>query len=382
MRLASYVKSGVSLQEGDRLYRDFDEAYQQLSTSINLVKDPTLSTRATSGALQRLLNVRDRYGVERTLKMMNKAAIPLINVGHNLAKFILEHKVVPRGKAKNLEKIAKVFLSARRAPRKVDTWLQKNSPGIHIMLESQSWPNKEDQPDQDDIQFGVGPFTVHNVVGLEGSKLESTRKTIESALNFLKKSKVPRVQGVLYGPVMVVGQLSQPRTLAWYYPSDDTVYMRPHLKLSRSDVHNLIHELGHRYWAKFANREKKAQWVRHHRDMKNQGEGERITEEEIAQLDDVQALEGLREGDVFPIKIKGMVRGGAPRIEEIIEFGTKKIYVLKNSKGSSENLQAIHRRIRGEECSRSEAKRKFPYSVCIDGPRGAFLRSVCHARHG
>jgi len=336
LKIGARIKSGVSLQEGDKLYREFDQLYGEISGVVNLILDPATPPQPNVRSLTNyLLSVRDTRGKDQALKLIAKGRgiKDFLNIGHQLSKFILEHKVIPKSKAKKLEKVLRTFISARQAPRNLEAWLQKNSPGIQVMLEAKGWPNKEDQPDREDLKFNVGPFTVHNVVGLEEDKLESTKKTIESAVKFLNKSRVPGAKRLLYGPVMVVGKLQQPRTLAWYYPSDDTVYMRPHLKLSKSDVHNLIHELGHRYWARIANREAKIAWLAHHRSIKNQGDAEDVSMEDVEKSPMMESLKGLQEGDVFPIRVQGMIRGGSPRVVRIVTRGGEPIYHLESPSG-------------------------------------------------
>jgi len=152
--------------------------------------------------------------------------------GRDLVRWVLETRAIPPGKAKSVELMARSFLEYEptRPPRKIDSWWTKSRDGIHLLLETQGWPEKSlDAPTEAGVQEvqKVGPFTVHNTVHLEGKKLASTLEVIEQATAAVSRagSKASRV---LYGDIRVVGRLLQPKSLAWYFVKDDEVYLRPH----------------------------------------------------------------------------------------------------------------------------------------------------------
>ncbi len=344
------TKISMPLAEGDRLYSDFEKAYAMM--------------------LQRIVRAQNQLDGREPDKYLLRAlgtwAKPLIDAGYYLSKFIAEHKAIPRSKAKLMEKTMRLFLNARRQPRNIISWYVKHRDGIKLMQESRGWPNKDDQDDLD-LKFGVGPFTVHNVIGLEGDKLESTKKTIEAATKFLSKNPIPRASGVLYGPIMVVGKLHAPRILAWYYPSEDTVYMRPHLKLSRGDVHNLIHELGHRYWSRFASRDKISKWLAYDRKLRNADV--EVSEEEP---ESVKKLKNLKVGDPFPLRIKGFIRGN-PRVVAIEPFRGDVLYVIETNKGKRGriSLRQYTQDVRSTE-KRVKRREGFPTPYASKNPEEHF----------
>ena len=328
-KVAATFKFAFQANDGDRLYERFKHHYQEISGIINTLNDPTQTHErlGKNHPASYAVYIRDNpifrgKGMERAYQHLSKGLEmnQFITAGQQLAKYIIQFKSIPKGKAKAVQQAAALFIKMRRAPRNLDSWWQKNAKFMQTMLESRTWPLKNIEDDSTEV-YKLGPFEVHNTLGLADDDLAKTNKAIESAAKFLKSSRIPGRDRVLYGPIMVVGKLSQPRTLAWYYPSDDTVYLRAHTKVGKGEVHNLIHELAHRYWRKVFKNQR--EWLAHHRRVKNRGEGEEADTPEITALND------LKVGDVFPLPISGMIRGGLPRIIEITPTGWK----LENPKG-------------------------------------------------
>lgn len=112
-------------------------------------------------------------------------------------------------------------------------------------------------------------------------------------------SSVPKVGGILYGNLFIVGRLKQPRTLAWYNVTTDELYIRPHVKVGSEEAHNLLHELGHRYWFKEMTRERKSAWASYHMMLGFSR----------------PTVKMPGPGDVFPIPISG--RKEAPIVERV-----------------------------------------------------------------
>jgi hypothetical protein len=196
----------------------------------------------------------------------NHEWVRLIQRGRELADAILKNKVAPKGKAKKLEMAARLVHAARRQPRDIFAWEEKNQRNFKLLIEAGSkW---EDAALNASALFKLGPFTIHNTLGLTGADLDGVKETLNKAVGLAKRAPVPGFQRVLYGDVFVVGRLQQANTLAWYFPKEDTVYVRPKLKAGRNALHNLIHELGHRYWQKFADRTRKQEWVKWHGNMR------------------------------------------------------------------------------------------------------------------
>lgn len=336
-KVAATFKFGLQESEGDRLYESFKVHYGVLSDLIDAINDPTM-THARIGKhhpAAYYVMVRDKLGMDRVWKRLGKSLEmnQFIHAAQKLAKYIIQFKSIPKGKARNVQRALAIFMKMRRAPRKPDTWWKKNAKHMQLILESRAWPNKKIEDETDEV-YQLGPFEVHNTLGLIETDLKKTNKAIESAHKFLSTSRIPRVRQTLYGPVMIVGRLQQPRTLAWYYPNDDTVYLRAHTKVGKGEVHNLIHELGHRYWKKIFPHASKREWLKHHHRIKNQGEGE------VGELDEhdereLSKLDALQVGDEFPRKVQGMIRGGPPKVVKVHpgRGGGVSGWTIENAKG-------------------------------------------------
>lgn len=203
--------------------------------------------------------------------------------------WILETRAIPAGKAKQVELLARAFKQYARAPGNVIGWWVKNRPLLDLLLDAERWPEKSEGGSAGiEEVFTVGPFKVHNTLHLSGDDLTGTKTVIESAVAALSRAG-PRLSKVLYGDVRVVGQIKNTRTLAWYLPHVDEVYLRPHLKVGRGEVHNLIHELGHRFWHREMDRGQQIGW---HQEF-NRVEGKKITMPKV--------------GDEVPVKARGHV---------------------------------------------------------------------------
>lgn len=334
-RIASTCRFALSEDEGDRLYERFSDSYKEISDLIDAIADPTLTTARVGKhhPASYYIYIRELKGLEQAWKRLAKSIemAQFVNAGKKLVKYIIQYKSIPKGNARKVQRAAEVFMKMRRMPRKLDTWWKRNAKHIQTILGSRGWPLKT--VDEGEEIYNLGPFEVHNTLALSDRDLSKTNKAIESAAKFLSSSRIPKARQVLYGPVMIVGRLQQPRTLAWYYPSDDTIYLRVHRKVSKGEVHNLIHEIGHRYWKKLLSPLQKKAWKKHHRQMKGLGESEEGELDEFNQRE-IQKLNELEVGDEFPIKLKGMIRGGPPRIVDIIQSGDAYQWVVTNRKGT------------------------------------------------
>ena len=197
-------------------------------------------------------------------RVTNRPWVGVINSGAGLAKALLTVKAIPRGFTKKMEMAARVFMSARRMPKNIFKWMDKTIRHYQLLLTAaEVWDDKAEGGDE---LFTLGPFKVHNTIGIEGKKLDDLKANLKKAVQLLKKVKVKGIQRVLYGDVNIVGRLSKGSVGAWYYPADDTLYVRS-LPKGKGPVHFLIHELGHRYWERFASRDQKQAWAQHHHDL-------------------------------------------------------------------------------------------------------------------
>jgi tRNA nucleotidyltransferase/poly(A) polymerase/2'-5' RNA ligase len=227
----------------------------------------------------------------------------LIRRGKDLVNAILDKKSVPAGDRKAFEKASRLYLTARRKPRDILKWMYKNDASNKLLrYKCAQWPDKT----EGDEKFKLGPFMVHNTIGLEGAELEKVKETIKKATSAIKRLQIPTgLKKVLYGDIYVVARIQKSKTVAWYYHSEDNVYIR-RSDGSWDDAGALVHELGHRYLDKFARGPDKADWKMYH----NWLLGKNVELE-----DDSVKLPGV--GDQLPLQYKGTKRGYRPVIKEI-----------------------------------------------------------------
>lgn len=222
--------------------------------------------------------------------------VPFILAARDLANAILSSKEIPRKDVKKLEMAARLVNTARRPPKDVVQWYKKNEPRFTFLEAASSWPEKKEDTDQ---LFRVGPFLVHNTVALSGPELEAVKKSIEKAVDGIKSLQVPDMQRVLYGDIHIVARLQQSRTIAWYLPSTDQVYVRPFKNVGYGEVQSLIHELGHRYLHKFVNGGSLLEWSKHHNAIGSSAK-----------------VEMPRPGDPIPVPVKG--RTTPPTVSAVV----------------------------------------------------------------
>lgn len=200
----------------------------------------------------------NKYIVQMYLGM---AWNPFHTAGLYLAQAVLGSKEVPEKQRSNLDKVSRLFISAVRMPNKPIEWLDKNIKLLNFLYDAATkWPEKT----EGDQKFPLGPFTVHNTMGLDGADLEGTKSTLERASILIKGLNVPGIDRILYGDVMIVGRLHKGNTLAWYAIAEDVVYLRPFKNAGADELHNVIHELGHRYLRKFVTTTLWDEWKRYH----------------------------------------------------------------------------------------------------------------------
>ena len=233
-----------SRQQQDGMYREFKAKWKKAAQEFEDVTD------------------EKSYGAERKAK---RFLIPLINKGQELSRYILEHKDIPDRHTKDLEMATRAFLQVRRRPYKPKTWIQKKERRIKFLLKTRDFPEKKAGTDK---LFDVGPFEVHNTVGAEGKELEILKEMIEKATRFVERSPVPNSSDLLYGKIFLTGRLQQAHTIAWYHREKDQISIKTKKSMGPEQLRALIHEMGHRLWTIFLDRDVKRQWMRWHSSLK------------------------------------------------------------------------------------------------------------------
>lgn len=227
----------------------------------------TSMTSATSDAALAFSRYTSVASTPREKEMVEKARAkalrgrlshtlaPLITAARPLAEWVVQTREIPASKAKAVEMAARLVGSMARVPPDVIDWYEKNASRLNLLLEAASWPERSGASAAAAQVVTVGPFKVHNTIGANEKQFKEIQGLVENATRSL--STTLDFKKVLYGDVFIVGQLRQSHTLAWYYIQSDDVYVRSLAKKGGDDLHSLVHELGHRYWHKFATNDQK-----------------------------------------------------------------------------------------------------------------------------
>ena len=99
-------------------------------------------------------------------------------------------------------------------------------------------------------ELHAGPFRLVNTGGFDAHTMQTVQRVVEEAADRLASH---RLGGVLYGDVNVSNSLSGRRVLAFYKVTYDEMFVRADIKKQEEKgfVRTALHELGHRYEAKF-----------------------------------------------------------------------------------------------------------------------------------
>lgn len=214
---------------------------------------------------------------------------PLVNAGRLMAEWALQTRVIPSGQTKAMELAARL-MTLSRVPSNIVSWYDTNRPKLDFLLGTITWEDKSEQSSGGRDISVVGPFKVHNTIGAKEKQLKDLQALVKSAVRVI--SPVKDFKKVLYGDVFVVGQLRQSTTLAWYSVNEDDVYLRNLAKKGHDDLHSLVHELGHRYWYKFASPTVKSNVSRLYSELG--WKARRVS------------VPDLKAGDILPVKVKGL----------------------------------------------------------------------------
>lgn len=179
-----------------------------------------------------------------------------------LSDHIQQDRVTPKKDLKKIEMATRSFLKMRRVPTKPGTWWTKYKKHALNLYNTRVYPLRDDTDEA--MTFELEGFTVFNTIQAEGSEMDSIRQVIEKSVKLIKNSKIPGINRILYGQLNVVGKIREAKLLAWYFLDKDTLSIRTRLPQGYDAVHSVIHELGHRWWAKFLDKMAKTRWVMHH----------------------------------------------------------------------------------------------------------------------
>ena len=264
--------------------------------------------------------------------------IDIIESGNKVVAGVLSVRSIPDKSAKSLEMVYRLMANSRKMPQDVFKWWEDNGKRVKFLIEAaETWPAKTEGTDE---LFTLGPFKVHNTVGAKGAELESLKKGLERAEKAIKSNPVPGFARVLYGDVHVVPRITKAHHAAWYYPGDDSLYLRRTKSTGMDEIHALIHELGHRYWHKFAPEPQKKAWNSQHMraDMKTVEVELPKVGEEIAvavkgakgRYPTIVAVDTRRGRVQYTIDIAGTPHTNSIHIDAVYEFYRQQQKASKN----------------------------------------------------
>jgi hypothetical protein len=232
----------------------------------------------------------------------------VIGTGQKFIELALGTVTIPKGRAKEVEKAARLFISARRLPLDVWQWLETYEKELNLPAEMVKWPLKGSTEDAGyEETFKIGPLMVHNTIQLEGKLLDETKKVLTKITRLIKSSGIQGADKLIYGDVYIVGKLNQPKVQAWYIVEKDSVWIR---YLKDRDLHSGLHEFGHRLYRKFASKAALTQWQTRHRDM----------------MYSDKKVEFPKVGDPFPFPVKGIPNPQVQKVEGLNIYVTENAY--------------------------------------------------------
>ncbi len=169
----------------------------------------------------------------------------LHELGVGLIRGIFQFKVVPTKELKNLNAIFKK-LSAKKMLK------------TDLMFLIACWENLADKKN---IDFEINNLKVHNQTTLKD--LSNYYNSITRASNLLKKTNFERT---LYGDIFLVENLKSGEDFGWYYEKHDQIWLE--VEKVKDIMHNLLHEIGHRYFKLFATNNQKKQWAEYFKKLR------------------------------------------------------------------------------------------------------------------
>jgi len=204
---------------------------------------------------------------------MYGAYMDLLRYGREWGQYVIDHKAIPSGKAKPIEMAVRVLARVQK-PKDFVAWFEENKPRFQLLTAAEQWP---DRSEESGIKV-IGPFRVHDTIGASEQDWEKATRVVEKAQRELSKTGLSNFPGMAYGELFLVGQLGRKNWAAWYMPAKDAIYLRPNIRgvSEEESSRHLIHELGHRFWAKSVPADKKSAWLTHHMLMSRSSTAGRI----------------------------------------------------------------------------------------------------------
>jgi hypothetical protein len=197
----------------------------------------------------------------------------LINKGYSYIKALPFSLQVPASSRRTYENLTKEFSRTRDMKDWSVWWIKVRKETMKFLESTRHWKaldqdavaEAESVPSEDQNVTLIGKIKVINQSGKDPAKtIEGIRRCTQQLMN----SGVPKIADVLYGNMLVVGDVGRKKTVAaLYYIDYDHIEIRAVSRFDEHFEHSVIHELGHRYWRKFVSREVKEMWSKHHSEI-------------------------------------------------------------------------------------------------------------------
>jgi tRNA nucleotidyltransferase/poly(A) polymerase/2'-5' RNA ligase len=263
---------------------------------------------------------------------VKKSAMYLVRAVNFLIRGIMEQREIPKLDLKRFNLIAKFFGSMSQGPRKnLEDWVEKTESYLKFLDRAvYGWEILSEERHPDSV-FKLGPFTVRNVAGMDSKNLEVLTKAILESIRMMKKVGLPGIERIFYGDINIVADIRKSKTLAWYNPKEDDVYIRAKQPKKQDFLVTLMHEFSHRYWDKVAPSPLKMCWAGHHIQLLKGMKGPEVKPYDV--------------GDRLPIRAEGARRGWRPTLVEIRPYTYVYDVLLKD--GSKEIREILKSRLAG-----------------------------------
>ena len=220
------------------------------------------------------MRTMDRYGDTPEIWAAGRAAVPataafmvFIN-GRTLVSFTAQLKQVPSQHRRMFDMARREFARTRKFD--YPTWFGKNIEMLRMVYNVGSWPDVSSvTPEAEgDTAGAVTLIGSIRIVNQTDQNPEKSVDIVRRAVRALSDSGVPSITRVLYGDMFIVGEVARKKSLAaWYYRDRDIIEVLSVKRFAEQSVRVTIHELGHRYWLKFMDRDAQQAWQKHHSAM-------------------------------------------------------------------------------------------------------------------
>ena len=258
----------VDVSKFPKLMSSYKDIFSELGKAFN---EWIRSELGSSAGIKQLL------GQKTLLFQLNLTPFPhavskFYQIGANMVRILPFVKQVPVRDRKLFEQATKEFSRVNRFDYVV--WFAKQYDLLNALVQVSEWPDLDAPSMSDDTSDSANTKSNVTLIGrikvINQSPLDpaQTIDLIKRATQLIGNSGVPRLSDVLYGDVLMVGDVGRKKNvLAMYYSKDDHIEVRVLKRFGSHELTSVIHEFGHRYWRKFASKDMQAHWKHHHNMM-------------------------------------------------------------------------------------------------------------------